>query len=632
MLTLDYCFYYTKNKSERGGSMGKKVKEKNSKRFNFWPYFKKHKLIISIWMFLMLIDIGIQTFYGIFAGYILANISSSLYMLAIKQLLIMTAVMLFSNLLGHIRSNIYFRASNKIINEMRVDIAEQAFSIADKAYTDHKTSNFTQRISRDPQTIFDKVYAFIDYLQRIITAVIMIGYIMVISWVVGLVAVGTILSIFFLEKIRRKIFRKNRKELLKRNEKTGGLLNEIIRSQKDIKSLNLEKKLRENLEVLATNQAEQSIKTSTVNRRFNTFRFMFVNVMITIVLIIGLWQTHLGILTLASFMIIYTNRYEINYLANILTDFSDFSTEIDLAVSRISELYEDDEYELEKFGTKTLKNVEGSIEFKNVEFAYTEYKEKTDEEIREETKRNKKKKIKDKIKTRIEIGKNKVFDNLNFKIEPNSTVAFVGISGSGKTTILNLISKMYNVDKGKVLIDGVDIQKLSKETIRNSISLVNQFPYIFDMTIRENLQLAKPDATEEEIVKVLEDAALYEFIETLPQKLDTVVGESGIKLSGGQKQRLAIARALLKKSSIILFDESTSSLDNLAQNQVRQSIDNIKGKSTVVIVAHRLSTIKNVDKIFFLEHGEIADSGTFKELYKTNKKFKTIFLAENIES
>ena len=607
-----------------------KGKTKENK-FNFWPYFARHKGVISIWMTLMVLDIGIQTFFGIYAGYILADISSSLYILAIKKLIIMTCVIVFSNLLGHIRSNIYFRVSNKIINAMMIDIAEQAFKISDKTYADHKTSNFIQRIANDPHTVFDKVYAFIDYLQRIITAVIMIGYIMIISWVVGLISSAVILAIFFFEKVRRKIFRRNRKELLKRNENTRGFLNEIVRSQKDIKSLNLETKLRENLTTLAHNQAEQSVKTSTINRRFNTIRIMFVNIMITVILVVGLWQTHLGLLTLASFMIVYTNRYEINYLANILTDFSDFSAEIDLAVSRISELYEDDEYGLEKFGTKKIKNIEGKIEFKNVAFGYVEYQEKTDEEIKQEIKNNKKNKVKEKIKKRIVIGKNNVFENLNFTIEPNTTVAFVGVSGSGKSTILNLMSKMYNVDNGKVLIDGVDIQKLSKETIRSSIALVNQFPYIFDMTIKENLQLVKPDATDDEIVEALKKAALYEFVETLPQKLDTLVGESGIKLSGGQKQRLAIARALLKKSSIILFDESTSSLDNLAQNQVRESIDNIKGKSTVVIVAHRLSTIKNVDKIFFLENGEFVDSGTFNELYKRNKKFKTIFLAENVE-
>ena len=191
---------------------------------------------------------------------------------------------------------------------------------------------------------------------------------------------------------------------------------------------------------------------------------------------------------------------------------------------------------------------------------------------------------------------------------------------------------MYEVDKGKVLIDGVNVNTLSKETLRSTISLVNQFPYIFDMTIKENLSLAKPDAADEEINIAIKESALDEFVATLPEGINTKVGESGIKLSGGQKQRLAIARAMLRKSPIIIFDESTSSLDNISQNQIKKSIDSIKGKSTVVIIAHRLSTIKNVDKIFFLEKGEIVDSGTFSELYKNNKKFKHIFNAENIEN
>lgn len=608
------------------------MKQKNQAkaRFNFWPYFKKHKLLISIWLILIIVDIGIQTFYGIYAGYILATISSKAYSLAIKQLILFFSIICISIVFSHIRSIIYFRVYNKVVNAMRVDIAVQAFGLSDKAYTDHKTDNFIQRISRDPITIFDKIYMFINYLQQIVTSVIMISYIIILSPLVGLIAIVSIIFIFFFEKIRKKLHKKNKKELLKRSEHTSSLLNEVVKSQKDVKSLNLEAKLKANIIDLTEKEAKQDIKLGTTNRTFFTIRNISFQLISALVLIVGLIQTNLGVITLASFMIIYSNRYEIVRLADIISTFTDFSAEIDLAVSRISELYEDDEYELEKFGNKTLKNVTGHIEFQNVNFSYTEYKERTEEEIKAEIKYNKKHKIKARVKSRVETGKNKVFDNLNFEIEPNSTVAFVGISGSGKSTILNLISKMYNVDKGKVLIDGINIQKLSKETLRNSISLVNQFPYIFDMTIKENLLLAKPTATDEEVVSALQESALYDFVKTLPQGVDTVVGESGIKLSGGQKQRLAIARAMLRKSSIILFDESTSSLDNLAQNQVKESIDNIKGKSTIVIVAHRLSTIKNVDKIFFLENGEIVDSGTFNELYKRNKNFKTIFLAENL--
>ena len=189
---------------------------------------------------------------------------------------------------------------------------------------------------------------------------------------------------------------------------------------------------------------------------------------------------------------------------------------------------------------------------------------------------------------------------------------------------------MYEADEGEVLIDGVNIKSLDKPSLRGAISLVNQFPYIFDMTIKENLLLVKKDATDEEIAQALDKASLTEFVASLDKGVDTKVGESGVKLSGGQKQRLAIARAMLRNSPIIIFDESTSSLDNFAQGDIKHSIDEMKGKSTIIIVAHRLSTIKDVDKIFFLEDGQIIDTGTFDELFENNIKFKNMFYAENL--
>lgn len=296
-------------------------------------------------------------------------------------------------------------------------------------------------------------------------------------------------------------------------------------------------------------------------------------------------------------------------------------------------LFDENEFVTEKFGTLSVGNLVGEIEFKDVSYTFKEYEyeELTADDLFKNGKEKKTKNSKNKYKRNKKlVSENKIFDKLSFKIQPNTTVAFVGKSGSGKSTILNLMSKMYEADEGQVLIDGIDIKSLDKETLRSTISLVNQFPYIFDMTIKENLLLAKADATDEEIVDAIKKASLEEFVSTLPKGLDTKVGESGIKLSGGQKQRLAIARALLRNSNIIIFDESTSSLDNFAQGEIKKSIDGLKGKSTIVIVAHRLSTIKDVDKIFFLDGGKIIDTGTFDELFEKNEKFKTMFLAENI--
>jgi ABC-type multidrug transport system fused ATPase/permease subunit len=163
-----------------------------------------------------------------------------------------------------------------------------------------------------------------------------------------------------------------------------------------------------------------------------------------------------------------------------------------------------------------------------------------------------------------------------------------------------------------------------------NISMISQFPYIFDMSIKENLLLVKKDATDEEIWDVLARACFDEDVKAMPKGIDTKVGETGVKLSGGQRQRLAIARALLKNSKIIMFDESTSSLDNFAQSHIQQSIENLKGQHTIIIVAHRLSTIKNVDTIYFLENGEIKGKGTFDELFNNNEDFQKMFLIENI--
>jgi len=606
-----------------------KIKNNNSE-FRFWPYFTKHKLAMFIYIFSFILEISAEIFATLYLAKILVVITEKSYFVAIKMFVILYLVYIFENINSFFRSVIYTKTANTVINAMRVDVAEQAFRVSDKSYSEHNNANFTQRISNDPATIFQYLTMYVSYISQIITQVIVISYIAILNIYVGLLIVFGIIVTFFIEKYRKQIYRRNWKERKNLAEKADSLLHEVVRSQKDIKSLNLETKLQTKIYDAVNNTAKQSIKTDVTNRIFLHGRNIFINIVIATLLVLSLILVKKELITLAVFMMIYTYRHSLRTLAQLTSEIITFGTEISLAVGRINELYENENYELESFGKRNLKNIKGSIKFDNVGFSYTQYREKTKKEIEDELKYNKKHKIKKTVLQTVPTGKNPVFKNLSFEIKPNTTVAFVGKSGCGKTTILNLIAKMYNADSGKILIDDVNIKTLSKETIRSSIALVNQFPYIFDMTIKENLLLVQPDATDKEIDEAIKDAALDDFVNTLPEKLNTRVGESGVKLSGGQRQRLAIARVLLKKSSIIIFDESTSSLDNLAQNKVKESIDNIKGKSTVVIVAHRLSTVKGADKIFYLDKGEIIDQGTFKELYARNKSFKAMFLAEDV--
>lgn len=207
-------------------------------------------------------------------------------------------------------------------------------------------------------------------------------------------------------------------------------------------------------------------------------------------------------------------------------------------------------------------------------------------------------------------------------------VAIVGKSGEGKSTILKLINKSYSTNDGEILIDNYNINTLSEETIKNNISIVSQSPYIFNLSIKENIKLANPQATDKEIEEVCKEAQLHDVIIEMQDGYDTIVGENEVILSGGQKQRLAIARALIKKSKIILFDEATSSLDNNNQEKIKNIIKSLSKDHTVIIVAHRLSTIIDSDCIFVLDNHGIIDSGTHNELIKKCLEYKNLYEIE----
>ena len=204
-------------------------------------------------------------------------------------------------------------------------------------------------------------------------------------------------------------------------------------------------------------------------------------------------------------------------------------------------------------------------------------------------------------------------------------VAFVGKSGSGKSTIFNLLCKLYESNNGEILIDGININELDRESIRDNITIISQNPYIFNLSIKDNLKIVKEDLTEEEMIDACKKACLDDFINSLPNKYDTIVGEGGINLSGGERQRLAIARALIQKTEIILFDEATSALDNVTQLKIQKAIENMQNDFTILIIAHRLSTIINCDRILFLEDGKIYAEGNHNDLLNNCEKYKELY-------
>ncbi len=254
------------------------------------------------------------------------------------------------------------------------------------------------------------------------------------------------------------------------------------------------------------------------------------------------------------------------------------------ATERVFELLDENPEKINNSLPRTLEKISGNVRFKNVAFQYPSRKEM------------------------------KVLKDVNFTAHFGQKIAIVGPSGAGKSTIASLLLRFYSITEGSITIDDKNIYGYDLEQLRGNMSIVPQDVILFGGTIRENIAYGKPNATEEEILAAAKQANAYNFIESFPEKLNTLVGERGVKLSGGQRQRIAIARALLKNPSILILDEATSSLDSESEKLVQEALEVLMEGRTSIIIAHRLSTIRSADQILVLNEGIIAEQGTHQEL------------------
>lgn len=218
-----------------------------------------------------------------------------------------------------------------------------------------------------------------------------------------------------------------------------------------------------------------------------------------------------------------------------------------------------------------------------------------------------------------------VLDHVSLAIPAGKTLAVVGESGAGKTTLAALLPRFYEVQSGEILLDGIPITDMSQELLRQNVGIVQQSPFLFDTTIRENILFGRPDASEEELKHAAKLANIADFIESLPDGYESKCGENGVRLSGGQKQRISIARIFLKNPPVLIFDEATSALDNQSEALVQESMERLCANRTTIIIAHRLSTIKNADKICCMRHGKVVEYGTHEELLEKNGYYKELY-------
>ena len=582
--------------------MKKEVKDKK-KKVSIWkyvkkcyPYFKREKKALIILIIISLIISIFNSFGPALMAKVLDYATSSRLDEALKYLLFVVGLALVIDFFDKIVfTRNYTKIQESITNNIKKDVISSYFEIDNKELLKTSSGIFLTRITSDPDNIINAFDAVRGNFTKILSNIFVFIYIFHINFVLGIITIIGTISVYLVEKSAMDKWNAYRKRRNKLRDRNTTIINEGLKGTHDIKLLNIvehfKNKVSGNLDELC-NDTVGSIK---VDSGYVFLRTVVVYAFTTILIVLSIYFVKFDVIKVSSLIAIfmYKDRLftSILYLAWTERQLKEFA----LSAERIFEVIDHSKFKLEHYGNKRVNELSGKIEFKNVYFKYE---------------------------------KDSVLKGVSFNIEPKDTVAIVGKSGSGKTTIVNLISKIYEVDKGSILLDGNNINDLDKYSIRNNISVISQKPYLFNMTIKENLLLVSPNASQKQIENVCKICELHDYIMNLPKKYNTLVGEGGVTLSGGECQRVAIARALLMKTNIILFDEATSALDNETQENIQKAINNISSEYTMIIIAHRLSTIKNCNKIIVIDDGKVSGIGTHNELYNNNEIYKSLYEKE----
>lgn len=561
-----------------------------------WIYAKDQKWKLVLYILFNIIGIGISVVVPILSANIIVSLTNN----SLKQVLLISLVILLVEISRNI-VHFFTRYFSQVIyretfTKIQYNLGKEILKIENKCIDSNSSGVFIQRLTNDTSKIADIFNVLSDYIAGIITNIGIFGAVFIIDKICFIYILIMVIILYIVEHNRVKKYNEKDKIYRKKNEKVSGFVGELVRGIRDIKMLNAENSFMRELKEKVVDLNKQRYSMGKTNRNYSLLRDCLLDIFDAGLIFLLVFLIYKQELIIASALIVYNymNRVSsiVHYVGRLIEEVKNFN----LSSTRIFDIINGVDFPKEQFGTKHLDIVEGNFEFKNVTFSY-----ETDE---------------------------KVLDNISFKVNANETVAFVGKSGAGKSTIFSLLCKMYEVDKGTIEIDGVDIKKLDKDTIRGNITIISQSPYIFNLSIRDNLRLVKEDLTEEEMINACKLAYLHDFIEQLPEGYDTIVGEGGINLSGGQRQRLAIARAFVQKTEIILFDEATSALDNEAQYQIQKAIENLQKDYTILLIAHRLSTIINSDRILFLDGGKIIAQGTHDELLNNSPEYQQLYDAE----
>ena len=486
----------------------------------------------------------------------------------------------------------------KITQDVKRALYKKLLSLEAAFFDKNDSGLIIQRFSTDADTacsgLLDNVRLF---TSRIFSSISLVCVLIYNSWQLAIIAIvvlgGALLPLAYVRQLIKNVVR----EQVKENGTVLTNYNETYAGNKTISSYNLQKRMYNQYDGILKKLFKLGIKMVQKTAWLTPLMHIVVSIGVGAVIGYGSYLIVNGTITSGNFVSFITALIMLyNPIKNIGKSYNAVQVSF-MAIERISEILEIEPQIQEKTNAQKLNKIKEGISFENVCFEY-------DENV-------------------------PVLQNINLDVKAGTTVALVGNSGGGKSTIVNLLPRFYDVKSGAVKIDGVNIKDINMESLRDNIAVVFQDNFLFGGTIRENILLGKPDATEKEINKAIKMACLDEFVSEQEKGLDTDIGERGTLLSGGQKQRLSIARAFVKNAPIVILDEATSALDNKSEAVVQKAIENLMKDRTVFVIAHRLSTVQNADKIVVINDGQIVESGSHQELLqKENGAYKALYNAQ----
>lgn len=566
--------------------------------YNFLHYYKPYKRIL----------------YGVVIGSLVAALLDLIFPMMVRQILnevlpqkninrlLQDSGVLFILYLGnygllYIVNYYGHLMSAKIENDMRRDLFEHFQKMSFRYFDNAKTGQLLSRLTSDIAEIGE--LSFRGSNDVIVCCITMVGTIGILFWMnvylgilIALLLITKTLHTVYVNKKMKAAFRDNRiksGEITARAEESlGGIRLVKAFAQEEYE---LARFMEKSLDFLETRR-----KSYKILAYFSGSVNFFTNITNLLILACGGLLIAKDKLSLSDFVafLLYVNLFMKPLLR--LTVFTEMYQRGMAGFQRFYEIMEMQPEIIDNKNAIDCVQIRGEIEFDNLVFGYSEQR--------------------------------KVIKGFNLKITPGQTVAFVGETGAGKTTIASLLLRFYEPLSGKILIDGIDIRQYKQQELRRNIGIVQQDVFLFSDSVTHNIAYAKPEAEQSEVENAARLAAADKFIEELPNKYATEIGERGVKLSGGQKQRLAIARVFLKNPPIVILDEATSSLDNHTEKLIQESLDRLAENRTTLIIAHRMSTIKNADKIIVLNNGEVAEIGTHSTLMSGGGLYYNLYNAQ----